>query len=297
MNILQAILGTLVLLTTGLAAYFVKDFIANKEPEISNKKCAMDCGVGFVTNFLDALGIGSYATSTAFFKLLGLCRDRMIPGTLAVSCSVPVAIEALIFMTVIEVDVMTLLLMLIAAIIGAFLGAGVVAKLPEKTIQTGMGIALLIAACFMLGGKFGWIPGGGEAIGLTGVKLVVAVGVNFILGALLTLGIGNYAPCMALVYALGMSPKVAFPIMMGSGVFAVAVASFRFIKEGAYERKTAMWYAIGALPGVLIAAYIVKSLPLDILMWLVICVVLYTAISMLRSAMKPVAPTEPAAEA
>jgi uncharacterized membrane protein YfcA len=147
-----------------------------------------------------------------------------------------------------------------------------------------MGIALLITAGFMFAGKMKWIQGGGTDIGLHNVKLGIAVFVNFILGALMTAGIGLYAPCMALVFALGLSPQVAFPIMMGSCAFLMPPASVKFIKEGAYNRKAAFAMAIPGMIAVLIAALIVKSLPLDTLRWLVIIVIIYTSVVMLRAA-------------
>jgi uncharacterized membrane protein YfcA len=146
-----------------------------------------------------------------------------------------------------------------------------------------MGVALLVTAGFMLAGKMQWIQGEGTDIGLHGVKLAIAVSVNFLLGALMTAGIGLYAPCMALVFALGLSPQVAFPIMMGSCAFLMPPASVRFIKAGAYNRKAALTMAIPGMVAVLIAALIVKSLPLDTLRWLVIVVVLYTSAVMLRA--------------
>jgi uncharacterized membrane protein YfcA len=129
-----------------------------------------------------------------------------------------------------------------------------------------------------------WIQGEGVAIGIHGWKLVIAGVVNFILGAMMTAGVGLYAPCMALVYLLGLSPQVAFPIMMGSCAFLMPPASIRFIREGAYNRKAAVAMAIPGVVAVLIAALIVKSLPLDILRWVVIVVILYTSTVMLRAA-------------
>ncbi len=149
-----------------------------------------------------------------------------------------------------------------------------------------MGAALLIVAFIMFSSQMGWMPVGGEAVGLSGIKLVIAVVVNFILGALMTIGIGLYAPCMALVYMLGMSPRVAFPIMMGSCAFLMPVASVKFIKEGAYNRKISLAISLAGALAVPIAAFIVKSLPLKTLIWLVIIVILYTSISLFRAAMK-----------
>lgn len=259
---------------------------------IKHKNDLEDCSwvktslIGFVVNFFDVLGIGAFAPQTALLKFTKQTEDRVIPGTMNVANTIPVLLQAIIFIRVIEVEPLTLVTMLVAATAGAVVGAGIVSKLPEKKIQLVMGIALLITASFMLARTMGWIKGGGAAIGLVGGKLIFAIVVNFILGALMTAGIGLYAPCMALVFALGMSPKVAFPIMMGSCAFLMPPASAKFIKEKAYNRKAAVGMAIPGSIGVLIAAFIVKELPLNILSWVVIAVVIYTSIVMLRSASK-----------
>ena len=208
-----------------------------------------------------------------------------MPGTLNVSNTIPVLIQALIFIQIVEVESITLISMLLSAAAGAILGAGIVAKLPVRKIQLTMGFALLVTAFFMLSGQMSWIQGGGEAIGLTGGKLALAIGANFILGAFMTVGIGLYAPCMALVYALGMSPLVAFPIMMGSCAFLMPPASAKFIKEGAYNRKASVSMAIPGIIAVLIAAFLVKSLPLSTLRWVVIVVIVYTSLVMFKSAL------------
>lgn len=275
---------SLTLLTIGYSVILIDDYFKHKnslEPVSWFKTGA----IGFVVNFFDVLGIGAFAPQTALLKFTNQTEDRLIPGTMNVANTIPVLIQAIIFITVIKVDATTLISMLLAATAGAILGSGIVAKMSERKIRLTMGITLLITAGFMLAGKLDWIKGGGTAIGLPYSKLIIAVIVNFILGALMTAGIGLYAPCMALVYALGLSPQVAFPIMMGSCAFLMPPASIRFIREGAYNRKAAIGMAIPSIVAVLIAALIVKSLPLDTLRWLVILVILYTAVVMLRSGM------------
>jgi len=244
----------------------------------------LQIGVGAVANFLDTLGIGSFATTTAIFRLAKMVPDRIIPGTLNAGHALPTIAQAFIYTTVIPVDVLTLVSMIVAAILGAWLGAGIVAKWPKRKVQIGMGAALLAAATFMLMRQLQWFPAGSEEIGVSGIKLAVAVGGNFFLGALMTLGIGLYAPCMILVSLLGMSERTAFPIMMGSCAFLMPIGSLRFIREQSYSLRTALGLTLGGIPGVLIAAYIVKSLDLGTVRWLVIVVVLYTAITMLLSA-------------
>ncbi|TEB06070.1 Sulfite exporter TauE/SafE [Pelotomaculum schinkii] len=285
MSIINAVQGALGLVAVWFSYVFFSNAVKNKD-KFSEASLAKLSGTGFICNFFDTLGIGSFATSTALFRFFKLVPDRLIPGTLNVSMTICVIVEALIFITVIKVGIVTLIAMVAASVIGAVVGAGIVAHLPEKKIQMGMGIALLVVDFVFIAGLLKWMPVGGEAIALEGTKLIIGVVANLILGALMTIGIGLYAPCMALVYALGMSPKVAFPIMMASCAFLMPAAGVKFIKEAAYDIKASITITIAGTVGVLIAAYIVKEMPLEILKWLVVCVILYTAVSMLRSAFK-----------
>ncbi|EJP6473303.1 sulfite exporter TauE/SafE family protein [Clostridium botulinum] len=283
----KVVLGLLIILTIFFAVAFLRDYIkASKEGNVEKTNFFALGAVGFITNFFDTLGIGSFAPTTALLKNFKLSKDRTLPGTLNVACTIPVAVEAILFINGIEVEPLTLFSLLIAATVGAVVGAGVVSKLDEKKVQFGMGVALVIVALVMLAGQLKLMPAGGDAVGLHGAKLIIAIIGNFILGALMTLGIGLYAPCMALVYALGMSPKVAFPIMMGSCAFLMPAASLKFVKEGAYDRKASLAITIFGLVGVFVAYYLVKSLPLDVLKWLIIVVILYTAVMMFNSASK-----------
>jgi uncharacterized membrane protein YfcA len=245
---------------------------------------AWDLAIGFVTNFFDALGIGNFATTTAAFKLLKRMPDEDIPGTLNVGHALAVLTEALIFIAAIPVDFTTMLAMIVASIVGAWFGAGIVSRLSRRAVQLGMGAALLVAAVLFLAANLHWMPGGGESLGLRGDVLIFAIAVNCILGALMTLGVGLYAPCLILVSLLGMSPLAAFPIMMGSCALLMPVAGVRFIKAGRYNLWAAVGLSVGGIPGVLIAAYIVKGLPLVWLRWLVVVVVTYAALTMLGSA-------------
>lgn len=283
------LLGVLGLFTAVFAVVFGKDYVAHKdnlEPEVNWITSGI---IGLLANFFDTLGIGSFAPLTAALRAFKQIEDRIIPGTLNVSCTIPVVMEAFAFITVVEVEPITLTALLAAAVLGSFLGAGYVAKMDERKIQKIMGVALIATALLMLARHLGWIAGlgTGDAIALTGVLLVVGVVGNFILGALMTAGVGLYAPCMAMVYMLGMSPAVAFPIMMGSCAFLMPVASVKFVKEGAYSRKASMAITLGGIIGVLLAVFVFTSLPMNILTWLVIAVVTYTGITMYRDSLKP----------
>jgi uncharacterized membrane protein YfcA len=239
---------------------------------------------GFVTNFFDTLSIGSFATTTAIFRQWRMVRDEWIPGTLNVGHTLPTIAQAIIFTKLVPVDGLTLALMILAAVLGSWLGAGVVSGWPRRKIQVGMGSALLVFATLMFLGMINIVPGGGTLLKLEGTRLAIGLAGNFILGALMPMGIGLYAPCQILIYLLGMDPKAAFPIMMGSCAFLMPIGSARFIREKAYDARAVLGLAIGGVPAVLIAALIVKELTLTYVRWLVLVVVVYTAGTLLHTA-------------
>jgi uncharacterized membrane protein YfcA len=239
---------------------------------------------GLVTNFLDTLGIGSFATTTSIFKFTHMVPDEWIPGTLNAGHTLPTILQAFIYISMIQVDFATLALMIGGAVMGAWFGADWVAGLPKRKVQIGVGSALFVAFLAMLMRQLDLFPAGGDAIGLQGRKLVFAIVANTLIAAVSTLGIGFYAPCMALVSLLGMNPTVAFPIMMGSSAFLMPVASSRFVLRDSYSARVSLGLAVGGLLGVPIAAFLVKTLPLAAVRWLVMIVVVYAAQAMLRSA-------------
>jgi uncharacterized membrane protein YfcA len=246
--------------------------------------------IGFITDFFDTLGVGSFATTTALYRIVALFKfkkvvaDENIPGTLNVGHSLPTILQALIYIQAIDMDIWTLVALITSSVVGSYLGASFVSRLNKRSIQFAMGIALLVAVTLIIAKLNSWIPLGGDALGLTGWMLVVGVVANFIFGALMTIGIGAYAPIMIMVSLMGMNQKVAFPLMMGSCAFLMPVASFRFIRTLRYDPGAALGLTLLGLPAVAIAAWIVKSLPLEYVNWLVVVVVIYVALSMLYSA-------------
>jgi uncharacterized membrane protein YfcA len=242
--------------------------------------------IGAVTDFLDTLGIGSFAPTTVFFRLGKLVPDELLPGTLNVGHTLPTLAQALIFIAVVQVAPMTLLPMILAAGAGAWLGTSIVGRLPRFQIRIGMGVALAAAAIIMALSLKGFLPAGQDAFELVGWKWWAGVGGNFVLGLIMPLGIGLYAPCMILVSLLGMSPLAAFPIMMGSCAFLMPISSLGFCRNGKYLPSAALGLAIGGVPAVLIAAFVVKSLPLDIVKWIVVSVVAIVSFTLLQAAWK-----------
>jgi uncharacterized membrane protein YfcA len=171
-------------------------------------------------------------------------------------------------------------------VVGGWIGAGVVTALSRRAVQLGMGCALLAAATFMLLGMLGLFPAGGTALAFSPRAFAVALVVNFVLGALVTLGIGNYAPSLIVFSLLGMDPRAAFPIMMGSGAFVATIAGVRFVGASRFHWRAALGLTAGGLPGVVVAVWLVTSLPLEAVRWLVLIVVVYASVTLLRAGIR-----------
>ena len=278
--ILKSVLG---IMTGFFGFYYLRDVFRNRRM-FSRRPLSGLLSTGFITNFFDTLGIGSFAPQTAIFKFFKLVDDRLIPGTMNVGNTIATVTQAFIFMTAVKVEPLTLVSMSTAAPLGALLGAGIVAKMSRRKIQFGLGCGLMAVALIIIAGFLNLMPVGGVATGLTGWKLILIIVMSFIFGALQTIGVGFYAPCMAMVYALGMHPATAFPIMMTATAMLMAAGGARFVKEKAYDTKAAISLTISGIAGVLLAAYVVKSLPLNVLKGVVCFVVLYTSVWMFISA-------------
>ncbi len=265
-------------------AFVIGWILAARRYHLSGRPGPADIAIGCLTTFLDTLGIGSFAPTTALFKFRGKPADELIPGTLNVGLNAAGFLETVLFVTAVTVQPALLVCMVASATAGAWLGAGVVSRMPRRSIQLFMGVALLIAALFFAMKNLGAFPPGGTAFALAGWRFALAVAVSFVLGALMCIGIGNYAPLMILLALLGMHPVAAFPIMMASDGMLQPVASLGFFRSGRFAHVSALGLTAGSFVGVLVAFYIVKSLPLTTMRWLVTAVVTYAAVSMLRSA-------------
>lgn len=254
------------------------------------KKELLGFGIGFLADFCDTLGIGSFMVTTASFKATKFLKNsRFLPGTMLIMHGIPTLVEALFFITIVKVEALTLFALVIAAVLGSVLGSRYAVNLPKDKVQWVAGIAMALTSLLMIAKKMGWIDLLGatnDAMGLHGTTLFIGTAGNFILGALMSLGVGLYAPCMVMVYLLGLNPLAAFPIMMVSCAALMPVSSIHFIKKGLFQKEY-MWAMIfGGVCGVLVAAIFVKNLSLDALTWLIVGIGFITAFSLFRSALK-----------
>lgn len=274
----------LVIVVNGYFAFvFVKDLLVHKDEIMSEKANTLALPFSSaIIFFLSTVGISDFAISTSLYPKLNWTSVKKLPGTLNTQCTIPVAVMALAYITSIEVSVTTLIVCIVSQMVGSYFGAKFAVKLPADKLKVSIGIGMIVAALIIFGGKFGLLPGGGDATELTGVKLVIAAIALAIFGALNNIGIGSYALTMITVYLLGLNPAVAFPIMMGAATFSVPVGSVQFVKSGEYSRKITLFTSTFGVLGVLCAVFVITSLDTMILQWFVAFILLYSAYGMLK---------------
>lgn len=242
--------------------------------------------LGAVTNFFDTLGIGSFATTTAWLRFRRMIPDSFIPATLNVGHALPAMAQSAIFLILlgVHVDPMLLISCIIASVAGAVVGAPLMVRAPVRVVQGIVGVALLIAAALYAMSNLDMMPIGGTASVLEGRLLWIAVGAHFIMGMLMAFGIGLYAPSLILLSLLGLDPRLAFPIMASACAFLMPTTGFRYIRAERIDLRVVIGIALGGIPAVLLAAFVVKELPIEPLRWAIVVVVLYAATLLLRAA-------------
>lgn len=281
---LTTIVGGLLAALSAIAIYFTTVLLrtARKRGELSPKPEAI--GLGAVTDFFDTLGIGSFAPTTAYMKLRKMAPDSYFPAILNAGHALPTVAQALIFITLVQVDPVLLISCIASSCAGAFIGAPIVQRSPVRLVQGVVGVALLIAAALYAMANLQLMPVGGDALTLPPTFFAVAVVGHFIMGILMMFGIGLYAPSLVLLSLLGLNPAAAFPIMMGSCAFLMPISSLNFVRSERIDLRIVLGIALGGIPAVFLAAFVVKSLDLITLRWLVVIVVLYASMLLLRGA-------------
>ena len=282
---LTTIVGGLLAALSAIALYFIAVLFGEARKRNQLAPNVEGIGLGAVANFFDTLGIGSFAPSTAWMKLRKMAPDSYFPAILNAGHALPTVTEALVFITLVQVDPALLIGCIIASVLGSWVGEPIVQKAPVKMVQGVVGVALLIAAVLFALKNLNLLPPGGEATSLPLALFIVAIVGHFIMGVLMMFGIGLYAPSLILLSILGLNPIAAFPIMMGSCAFLMPISGARFVKTDRIDLRIVIGMALGGIPAVLLAAFVVKSMDLVTLRWLVVVVVLYAAALLLRGAL------------
>ena len=280
--VLTILLSALALLAAAFVAMLVREALKRGAGAPGPESLAL----GAITNFFDTLGLGSFAPTTAWLKFRRMIPDSFIPATLNVGHALPAMMQSAIFLVLlgVQVDPVLLVSCIVAAVAGAVVGAPLMVRAPVRLVQGVVGVALLIAAALYAMSNLDLMPIGGTATALEPRLLWIAVVAHFIMGVLMAFGIGLYAPSLILLSLLGLDPRLAFPIMASACAFLMPTTGFRYIRSERIDLRIVIGIALGGIPAVLLAAFVVKEMPIEPLRWAVVVVVLYAAGLLLRSA-------------
>lgn len=293
LRIIQLILIVAILVLVGIFAYNIR----RKKINIFYR-FGTGFLIGLITDFADVFGVGSFATTTGLFKATNFSQDdRKLPATLNAVHVIPTIFQALLFMSIIKVDLSTLIPLAIANALGAYIGPRITKNWNVKVVRRALAIILIVAAALVLV-RFFVLPDllediyqrfniDNTATGLgTGGLLVVAIIFNFILGVLMTIGFGNYTPQLIFFSLVGVNPTIAFPVMMFNASISMTAAVYQFIRDDRIEWKGLTPIAIGGSIGVIIAASIVRynegaGLPDIVLSTLIVIISIWTAYTLM----------------
>lgn len=278
---------TIILVTIGLASLYYAAVLARAAIAARAVPNLEALFLGGVVNFFDALGIGSFATTTAWMRFRQMVPDRLIPPTMLAGLTPPVLAESIIFLILLGVLVDPILLLgcSVATLAGGLVGAPLVAKARVWIVQLTVATGLILAATAYAMTNLNLFPGGGSATGLPPMQTAIAIAASFGLGLLANFGVGNFAPTLVLLSLMGMDPRLCFPIMATGGSLMGVGSGIRHIRIAQIDLRIVLGLALGGIPAVIVAALVVKSMPLELLRWLVLVVVLYAAVVLLRAAL------------
>ncbi|MFT9123217.1 MAG: sulfite exporter TauE/SafE family protein [Leuconostoc mesenteroides] len=285
--ILYSIQILLVVVMIAMTIVVIRSYLLHRQPIF--KRFGLGMLIGFITDFGDTLGIGSFATTTAAFRMTHyIDDDRKLPGTLNAVHAIPVMFQALFFITAVKVELTTLLPMTTAAVIGAYVGTHVTKKWHTPTVQRVMAVALLIAVIIMVV-RMITTPGSNNSMGVHGLHgwwLILGIVFNFGIGVLMTMGLGNYAPELIFFSLMGVNPAVAFPVMMLDAALIMPTTALNVIKMDRVSWRGFAGVAIGGVLGVIVAAKFFTSMNVDLLNKLIVIVALWTIFGLVRDSMK-----------
>jgi uncharacterized membrane protein YfcA len=244
--------------------------------------CTLAC-TGVVAFIADTIGVGSFAINIAIGKTLKLVTDKELPGFVNGAQVIPGAIEAIFFLGVLHVDMRTLVVLVLATTLGGFVGGVFASKIRASTIRVIMVFAFILVLFLLLSKLLNFLPIGGALTKLQGWRLWVGFVGMFTAGFLVSFGVGLFALVQAILFLLGMSPVVAFPIMTAAGAIQQPVTTFAFLVNNAIPIKKVLIVSSFGIVGVFIGFQIITVLSVDQLQWLLVIIIAYNIISLARS--------------
>ncbi len=234
---------------------------------------------GVIAFIADTLGVGSFAVNIALSKYFKTFKDDELPALCNGAQVIPGTLESIFFIQIIQVDLTTLITLVLGTCIGGILGGNIITRLSEQKIRLAMIIAFSGIIALLCLKQLGLMPEDGHLIALDSWKLVLGFFAMIVCGSLTSVGIGLFAMVQGVLFLMGVSPAVAFPIMTTAGAMQQPLTTLVFLKHGKIPlKKTLLLSACGCI-GVLISLPIVSHLSINWLHSLLLLIMLYNVIT------------------
>lgn len=238
---------------------------------------------GIIAFIADTLGVGSFAVNIALAKLLGTFSDEELPAVNNGAQVIPGTLESLFFMQLIDVDLTTMVTLVVGTCLGGLIGGAVVSKLSKQAIRLTMIICFAGLIALLIAHQLHLMPIGGDLVALSGSKLFIGFIAMVVCGALTSVGIGLFVMVQCVLFLLNVSPLVAFPIMTTAGAMQQPLTTLVFLQQNKIPMKRTLLLSLGGCVGVLITIPLFSHLTITWLHSLLLLILVYNFIAITRT--------------
>ena len=279
-----AIIMTILFLSLSVVGYLLVEIRRQSSLPLSFGEQTRLMGSGILAFIADTLGVGSFAVNIALAKLFGTFEDEELPAMCNIVQLIPGVIESLFFIKSVEVDLNTMLVLVLGTCIGGLLGGQLVSRMSKQTVRLAMIVCFSLIILLILANQYHILPIGGDATALYSWKLAIGFVALIVCGALTSLGIGLFAMVQAVLFLLSLSPLVAFPIMMVAGAMQQPLTVFMFLRQSkGLPLKRMLMVSIGGCLGVLLTLPVFHYFSTRWLHTLLILILSFNLLSMSRA--------------
>ena len=153
----------------------------------------------------------------AFFAMRNFLKlmpdNKTYNGSLVVQAALPTAVQSILFLGLVQVDTLMLVVSCVSIAIGGIISGYLINRVSRQGILYVMLITFMISAALLVLNKFHLLNIGGELTYVRGDKLIILAVVMLLAGMLPAFGVGYYSIVLVIIFMLGISPIVAYPIM------------------------------------------------------------------------------------
>ena len=278
MNAFDVIKLVAAVLAVIVVIYFFRKFSLEKLSLVEQAKIAF---IGFVSNLLDTVGIGSFAVIVAMRRILGVMPDDVkLIGSMNIQAVITALAQMLIFLHYIQLDLTTMLVAIAMITLGGFLSGLFATRIKTSLVRIIMLIAFIITGILLFLIQMDILSFLNNSHAIKGMRLIFFAIFMLIAGSLPAFGVGYYSLVKTSIFLFGVNPIIAFPIMATASSYQMPVTAITFMRSGKFYARSSILLAVFGVIGVFIAAPLISFVDPYTLKWILFVVVIYNIITL-----------------